>query len=119
MIRITSTEAIEELIAAAVSAVREEAAEAGLASHHRIRSLDAEVERCRREHTGLRADNGRLHATNVRLAHLLEQAETKLEQALLEVRRADARVELWRRQLADAGLDPRIPPGDIRMGGRS
>jgi hypothetical protein len=44
------------------------------ARDHRIASLDAEVERCRREHTGLARRNGELNAANLQLAHCLQQA---------------------------------------------
>lgn len=46
----------------------------------RVRSLDAELERCRRNHTDLSRRNSTLQATNVQLAHRLEQAELRLAQ---------------------------------------
>lgn len=45
-----------------------------------VRSLAAEVERCRREHTTLANRNDVLQRTNVQLAARLEQAELRLAQ---------------------------------------
>lgn len=74
-----------------------------------LKSANAEVERCRREHTDLARRNGELQATNVHLAHRADQAELKASVAAQQYDHVAMLAAIYWRQLTDLGIKPRGP----------
>lgn len=70
---------------------------------HRVSVLADLEAACDRDHRPLVERNGALQATNVQLAHQLEQTELRLEEA-------EADGDRWARQLRAIGVEPLRAP---------
>jgi chromosome segregation ATPase len=73
-----------------------------------LQSAAAEVERCRRHHSGLAQRNSTLQTTNVRLAAQLEHIEHTKAVAHDNAEYLGRLVAVYRQQLLDNGIPPRV-----------